>query len=113
MANERFLKWAAKRYLTEQQYRVRFSRIRLGNFEIDGEATGPNGERIGIEIKTKRDDICRGIGQLAEAIAFGYQGTVLATTFKRAKRLDRKVFEHFRIQLLGIDGTGNAHELAD
>ena len=40
-------------------------RIRLGNTEVDGEATGPDGQRIAIEIKTPRDDLARGIGQLA------------------------------------------------
>jgi len=88
---ERFLKWATKRYLVSQDYEVTFARIRLGNFEIDGEATGPKGKRTAIEIKTKRDDICRGMGQLAETLAFGYDKAILVTTFGKAKRLDRPI----------------------
>ena len=62
--SERFLKWAIKRHYKALGYKVSMRRIRLGNTEVDGEAIGPQGERIEIEIKTPRDDLARGIGQL-------------------------------------------------
>jgi hypothetical protein len=40
--------------------------IRLGNVAIDGEVIGEDW-KMAIELKTPRDDITRGIGQLAEA----------------------------------------------
>lgn len=70
--SERFLKWAVKRYYKSFGYGVKIARIHLGNTEIDGEAVGLDGERIAIEIKTPSDDLARGLGQLAEALASGY-----------------------------------------
>jgi len=81
-------------------------RIRLGNTEVDGEATGPQGDRIAIEIKTPRDDLARGIGQLAEALAFDYHKAVLVTTLRNAKKIDDRVFKKFDFLLIGIDSTG-------
>jgi len=107
--SEYFIKWSLKRYLEQQGYKVEYRRIRIANFEIDGEAHSDHGERIAIEIKTKNDDIARGIGQLCEAIAHGYNKTILATSLRKARSLNRKVFEDFRILLIGIDGNGKAY----
>ena len=109
--SEYFIKWRLKQYLEQQGYRVEYRRIRIANFEIDGEAFSNNGERIAIEIKSKHDDICRGIGQLCEALAHGYSKAILATSLRKAKKLDRKVFEYFRILLAGIDGSGRVQFL--
>jgi hypothetical protein len=37
--------------------------VKVGNAMIDGTVMGPEGERIGIEVKSSADDIVRGIGQ--------------------------------------------------
>jgi len=84
-------------------------RIRLGNTEVDGEAIGSNGERIAIEIKTPRDDLARGIGQIAEALAFGYDRAVLVTTLKNTRTIDDSVFKKFGFGLIGVDSRGNIH----
>jgi len=105
--SERFLKWAVKRHYKALGYKVSLRRIRLGNSEIDGEAIGPDGEKIAIEIKTPGDDIVRGIGQLTEAIAFGYNKAVLVTTLRNAKKIDRTIFNHFNWALIGVDSKGN------
>jgi hypothetical protein len=44
---------------------VRMCSIRLGNVAIDGEVLG-KGWKMALELKTPRDDITRGIGQLAK-----------------------------------------------
>jgi hypothetical protein len=51
------------------------------------------------------------VGQLCEALAYGYDKAILATSLRKAKKLDRKVFEYFRILLVGIDGSGKVWEL--
>jgi len=61
--------------------------------EVDGEAIGPEGERIAIEIKTSRDDLARGIRQLAEAIAFGYDKAVLVEV-PQAEPAHLKIIAH-------------------
>jgi len=84
-------------------------RIRLGNTEVDGEAIGPNGERIATEIKTPRDDLARGIGQIAEALAFGYDRAILVTTLKNTRTIDDSVFKRFGFGLIGVDSRGNIY----
>jgi hypothetical protein len=88
-------------------YKVSMRRIRLGNTEVDGEAIGPNDERIAIEIKTPRDDLARGIGQVAEALAFGYDKAVLITTLRNTKTINDSVFKRFGFGLIGVDSHGN------
>ena len=88
-------------------------RIRLGNTEVDGEAVGPQGEKIAIEIKTPRDDLARGIGQLAEALAFDYHKATLVTTLRNAKNIHDRVFKKFDFLLIGIDSAGKVHIIAD
>jgi len=84
--------------------------VKLGNVEIDGEVEG-EGWKIALEIKTPRDDLTRGLGQLAEALAFGYTHGVLVTTLRNARRIDPKVFDKLGLVLLGIDSKGRGHEL--
>jgi hypothetical protein len=45
--------------------------VKVGNAMIDGVAIGPEGDRIGIEVKSPADDVVRGIGQCYEAICAG------------------------------------------
>jgi len=89
--SERFLKWAVKRRYKGLGYKVSMRRIRLGNTEVDGEAIGPQGETVAIEIKTLRDDLARGIGQLAEALAFCYDKAVLVTLLKNTRTIRSRV----------------------
>ena len=103
------MKWAVKRHYKVLGFKVSMRRIRLGNTEVDGEAIGSNGERIAIEIKTPRDDLARGIGQIAEALAFGYDRAVLVTTLKNTRTIDDSVFKKFGFGLIGVDSRGNIH----
>lgn len=45
--------------------------IKLGNVMIDGEIEG-KGWKMALELKIPKDDVTRGIRQLAEALAYGY-----------------------------------------
>ena len=79
--------------------------IRLGNVVIDAKVEGEGG-KIALELKTLRNDITRGIGQLAEVLAYGYDQVVLVTTLRNTKSIDSAVFDHFGMVLLGIDSKG-------
>lgn len=63
--------------------------IRLGNVAIDGEVEG-EGWKMALELKTPRDDITRGIGQLAEALSYGYDKVAMVTTLRAARGIDAK-----------------------
>ena len=80
--------------------------IRLGNVAIDGEVEG-KGWKMALELKTPRDDITRGIGQLSEALAFGYNQAAMVTTMRGARDIDSKVFDKLGLVLLGVDSKGN------
>jgi hypothetical protein len=84
--------------------------IRLGNVAIDGEVLG-DGWKMAIELKTPRDDITRGIGQLAVALAYGYDQAALITTLQHARRIKTKVFRKLGLTLIGIDSKGIPHQL--
>ena len=84
--------------------------IRLGNTAIDGEVIG-NGYRIALEIKTPRDDVTRGLGQLTEALAFGYDKAALVTTLNKAKKINPKVFVKTGFILLAADSAGRITNL--
>jgi hypothetical protein len=109
--SEAFLKRSIKKHFRALGYRVSMRRIRLGNSEINGEATGPDGERIAIEIKTPSDDVVRGLGQLAESIAYGYSKAILVTTLRTARKLDRNVFIHYGWNLLGVNSKGEIQRI--
>ena len=106
--SERFLRWAVKRHYKALGHKVRIARIRLGNAEIDGEVVG-EGWKIALEIKSPSDDLTRGLGQLAEAVAFGYAQAAIVTTLRRAKRVDPTVFERLGLMLLGVNSPGKVH----
>jgi hypothetical protein len=111
MTNLRWLRWIITRYYREKGYRVRICSIKLGNCAIDGEAIG-NGLKIALEIKTPGDDVTRGLGQLTEALAFGYDKAVLVTTLNKAKRINRKVFDKNGFTLLGVDSKGRIKQVS-
>lgn len=84
--------------------------IRLGNSAIDGEVIG-KGWKMALELKTPRDDITRGLGQIAEAKAYGYDSVALVTTLRNAKRIDPRIFDKLGLVLLGVDSKGNVKQV--
>jgi hypothetical protein len=108
--SERFLAWAIRRHFREKGFKVRITRIRLGNTEIDGEVEG-KGWKMAVEIKTPGDDLTRGLGQLAEASVFGYKTCALVTTLRKAKRIDARAFDRLGLVLLGVDSKGQVQEV--
>lgn len=84
--------------------------IRLGNVAIDGEVEG-DGWKIALELKSPRDDVTRGIGQLAEALAFGYDEVAMVTSLRSAKDIDSKVFDKLGFILLGVNSKGEVRQV--
>lgn len=76
---------------------------------LDGIAISSEGERIGIEVKSPRDDIIRGVGQCFEAICAGYNRAVLVTTLRVARRLKKRAFQRRGIRLVGVDAKARIH----
>jgi len=98
------------KYFRDQGLQIHPRSIRLCNTAIDGEVIG-NGYRIAPEIKTPRDDVTRGLGQLTEALAFGYDKVALINTLKKTKKIDRKVFVKNGFILLAADSKGKITNL--
>lgn len=109
MTNERWLRWAIQRHFRTRGYRVNMKGVRVGNCIIDGEAENEN-EKIALEIKSGHDDVIRGIGRLAEALAFGYNTAALITSVQHAKRIKTTVFKD-RLILLVIDSNTNVRKI--
>lgn len=80
------------KHFRDRGLQVRMRSIKLGNVAIDGEVEG-KGWKMALEIKTPRDDVTRGIGQLAEALAYGYHRVALVTTLQTTKEIDGLVFD--------------------
>jgi hypothetical protein len=83
---------------------------KVGNAAIDGVVEG-KGWKMALEIKSTHDDIVRGLGQLAEALAHGYTSVALVTSLKNSKRVKPDVFDRLGIVLLGIDSQGIVHQV--
>lgn len=81
--------------------------VKLGNAVIDGEVVG-NQWRMALEIKSGHDDVIRGLGQLVEALSHGYPTAALVASLRRARRLDRAVFQNGLV-LLGVDSKTQIH----
>jgi predicted RecB family endonuclease len=109
LTNERWLKWAIARYYHSKGYKVSMKPARVGNAMVDGVATGPEGERIAIEVKSSRDDIVRGIGQCYEALAWGYSRAVLVTTLRVARKLRKRAFQRRGMKLVSVDAKARIH----
>ena len=93
MVSSKFLTARITRYYRIKGYKVE-REIKLGNCVIDLQAIHPRTkERIAIEIKGSGDDLIRGIGQLAEALAWGYDQAVLVTPLRETKTIALKVFK--------------------
>jgi len=82
---------------------------KVGNAMIDGTAIGPEGDRIGIEVKSPADDVVRGIGQCYEATCAGYSRAVLVTTKRVANRMNKRAFQRRNIRLIGVDAKARIH----
>jgi hypothetical protein len=65
---------------------------------------------MALEVKSGHDDAIRGIGQLAEALAHGYDSAALVTSLRYAKHLDRQVFSGGLV-LLGVDSKAKIHQV--
>ena len=109
MTNESWLKWAIGRYYRSLGYKVSMKPAHVGNAMVDGVALSSEGERIAIEVKSPSDDIIRGVGQCAEALAAGYSRAVLVTTLRVGKKLKKRVFQRRRFKLLGVDAKARIH----
>ena len=108
--SDRFLKCAIRRHFRGKGFKVRIIRNKLGNTEIDGEVEG-KGWKMALEIKTPGDDLTRGLGQAAEALAFGYERVAIVTTLERAKCANPALFDHLGLVLLGVDSKDNVHQV--
>ncbi|MEM2820493.1 MAG: hypothetical protein QXF31_04895 [Candidatus Bathyarchaeia archaeon] len=102
-----FLRKSVQRYFRSQDLKRSFLRaaFTLVNGMIDGEVY-ERGIRIAVELKSDNDDILRGLGQLLEALAHGYDEALLVTSQARAERLDIKVFEASGIGLAAVNSRG-------
>lgn len=79
--------------------------IRCGNCFIDGEVRF-RVWRMAVELKSDRDDVLRGLGQLLEALAHGFDMALLVTSQGRAEKLELKVFEASGIGLAAVNSRG-------
>ncbi len=110
MTNLRWLKWAVGRHFRQKGLAVSLRGVRVGNGMIDGEVTG-KGWRMALELKSTGDDVIRGLGQLSEALANGYDEAALVTTMRRAKRINPSVFNRQGFILLGVDSKANVRQV--
>jgi hypothetical protein len=84
--------------------------VKVGNAAIDGEVLGV-GWKIALEVKSGHDDIIRGLGQIAEAKAVGYDTVALVTSLRTARHIDAAVFNKLGFVLLGVDSGGHIHQV--
>jgi hypothetical protein len=110
VTNLRWLEWAITKHFRSKGLQVKMGSIKLGNVAIDGEVEG-KGWKMALELKTPRDDVTRGIGQLAEALAYGYNQVAMVTTMRAARDIDSKVFDKLGLVLLGVDSKGNVKQV--
>jgi len=109
-----FLRRAIQRYYRSQGFQAVFPRggIRCGNGMIDGEIQ-MGAFKMAIELKSDKDDLLRGEGQLLEALAHGYDQALLVTSTARAERLDIKVFQESGIGLIAVNSKGEITFIAE
>lgn len=110
LTNLPWLKWKITKHFIDQGLQVHLRSIRLGNTAIDGEVIG-NGCKRALEIKTPSDDVTRALGQLTEALAFGYDKAALVTTLNKAKKINRVVFDKTGFLLLAVNSKGDVSNL--
>lgn len=111
MTNEHWLKWAVGRHFRQRGYGVSMKPVKVGNVAIDGEVQGGSW-KMALEIKSSHDDVVRGVGQLTEALAHGYESAALVTSLQHARRLKPGVFNATQgLVLLGVDAKGQVHQV--
>ena len=57
--------------------------------------------------RASRDDVVRGVGQLCEALSWGYAKAVLVMGLRDAGNIALKVFQVYGIGVTGIDSRGS------
>jgi hypothetical protein len=102
-----FLRRAVERCYSTEELKPYFPKggIHCGNCLIDGEVRLMSW-RMAVELKSDKDDILRGLGQLLEALAHDYDMALLVTSQSRAERLDAKVFQASGIGLAAVNSKG-------
>ena len=102
-----FLRRAVQRFYKAKGFQAIFPKggIHCGNAMIDGEVKA-GAWRVSVELKSDRDDLLRGLGQLLEALSHGYDMALLVTSQARAERLDNKVFDASGIGLAAVNSKG-------
>jgi len=110
MTNERWLRWAVCRHFRQKGLKVNPNSVKVGNAMIDAEVVG-QGWKMALEIKSTSDDVVRGIGQLTEALAHGYQSAAMVTSLRHARKIKPHSFDKLGLILLGVDSKGNAHQV--
>lgn len=68
---------------------------------------------MAVELKSDKDDILRGLGQLLEALAHGYDMALLVTSQNRAESLDKKVFQASGLGLAAVNSKGELKMLVE
>lgn len=84
--------------------------VKVGNAVIDGEVTGQHW-RMALEVKSGHDDVIRGLGQLSEALAHGYDSAALVVSLQHAHRLNPAVFKKYNMAALGLDSKAQVHQV--
>jgi hypothetical protein len=84
--------------------------VKVGNSIIDGEAESGS-QRVAIEVKSGHDDVVRGMGQLMEALANGFNKAALVTSVRHARRIRPAVFNQMGLVLLGVNSKGIVRQI--
>ncbi|MEM1552254.1 MAG: hypothetical protein QXS01_03130 [Candidatus Bathyarchaeia archaeon] len=109
-----FLRKAVTKHYLSEEARPYFPKggIRCGNCLIDGEVRFKVW-RMAVELKSDKDDILRGLGQLLEALTHGYDMALLVTSQNRAESLDIKVFQAAGIGLAAVNSKGELNMIVE
>jgi hypothetical protein len=110
MTNEKWLRWAITRHFRHKGLRVNMDGVKVGNAIIDGEVTGGHW-KMALEIKSGHDDIIRGLDQLLEALAHGYDSAALVVSLRHAKTMKLETFKAHGIVVLGINSNAETHQV--
>ena len=84
--------------------------VKVGNAAIDGEVIGGHW-KMALEIKSGHDDVIRGLGQLAAALAHGYSSAALVVSLRQAKKLNTAAFSKHNMVVLGVDSKAQIYQV--
>jgi hypothetical protein len=110
LTNEHWLRWAITKHFREKGYRTNMKPVKVGNAAIDGEVIGEHW-KLALEIKSGHDDVVRGLGQLSEALAHGYDSAALVLSLRHARTLNAAAFSKHNIVVLGVDSKAEIHQV--